>query len=143
VLDSTVLVSAFLRFIPGAASYELLRFADGGRFELCLSEGILAETAQALVKSKRNKRLYSYSDENVLEYCRALGRFATIVTNLPDIKLVRDPTDDKILACALAAGADYLVTRDKDLLFLTEHEGIRTITPETFLHLLRQTQEEG
>jgi hypothetical protein len=46
---------------------------------------------------------------------------------------------DKIVACALAADADYIVTRDKDLLSLEEHEEIRMITPERFLHLLRQT----
>ena len=100
----------FLRFIPGGASYDLIRFADEGLFELCLCEEILAETAQALVRSKRNKRLYSYSDENVFEYCSALNQFATIVTDLPNIKLVRDPADDKIVACALAADADYIVT---------------------------------
>ena len=138
MLDSTVLVSAFLRFIPGGASYELIRFAGEGLFELCLCEEILAETAHALVRSKRSKRLYSYSDENVFEYCSALNQFATIVTDLPTIKLVRDSADDKIVACALAADADYIVTRDKDLLSLGGHEGIRMITPERFLHLLRQ-----
>ena len=60
------------------------------------------------------------------------------MTDLPNIKLVRDPADDKIVACALAADADYIVTRDKDLLSLGGHEGIRMITPERFLHLLRQ-----
>ena len=40
------------------------------------------------MRSKRNKRLYSYSDGTVLEYCSALNQFATIVTDLPDIKLV-------------------------------------------------------
>ena len=138
VLESTVLVSAFLRFIPGGASHELIRFAAEGLFELCLCEEIPAETEQALVRSKPSKRLYSYSDENVLEYCSALNQFATIVTDLPNIKLVRDPADDKIVACALAADAAYIVTRDKDLLSLGEHEGIEMITPERFLHLLRQ-----
>ena len=138
MLDSTVLVSAFLRFIPGGASYELIRFAGEGLFELCLCEEILAETAHALVRSKRSKRLYSYSDENVFEYCSALNQFATIVTDLPTIKLVRDSADDKIVACALAADADYIVTRDKDLLSLEQYDEIKMITPERFLHLLRQ-----
>ena len=43
-----------------------------------------------------------------------------------------------IVACALAAGANYLVSRDKDLLSLGEHEGIAMITPEAFMHLLRK-----
>ena|SRR5713101_1238125 len=132
VLDTTVLVSAFLRFVPGGASHDLLRFADKGAFEL-----FLEETAQALVQSERSKRLYSYSDDNVIEYCQGLSRFATLVTDLPEVKVVRDPNDDKIVACALAAGAEYIVTRDKDLLSLGEYEGVTMITPEEFLHVLR------
>jgi uncharacterized protein len=139
VLDSTVLVSAFLRFIPGAASYELLRFASEGAFELWLSEDILEETERALLRSKRSKRLYSYTDDDVTDYCEALNRFAAIATDLPNIRVVRDPTDDKIVACAVAAGAGYIVTRDKDLLSLKDYEGVTMITPEQFLHLLRQT----
>jgi putative PIN family toxin of toxin-antitoxin system len=131
VLDTTLLVSAFLRYIPGGASYELLRFADEGMFELCLSEGILDETARALLESTRNRRLYTYSDEDVVEYCQGLTRFGTMVTGLPDVRgVVRDPNDDKIIACAVAAGAGFIVTRDKDLLSLGEYERIVMIKPE-------------
>jgi putative PIN family toxin of toxin-antitoxin system len=138
VVDTTVLVSAFLRYIPGGASYELLRFADEGIFELCVSEGILEETARALLESTRNRRLYTYSDEDVVEYCQGLTRFGTMVTDLPDVRgVVRDPNDDKIIACALAAGAGFIVTRDRDLLSLGEYERIVMIKPEAFLHVLR------
>jgi predicted nucleic acid-binding protein len=41
VLDTTVLVSALLNLNPGGVSYELLRFAKQGTFELYLSDGIL------------------------------------------------------------------------------------------------------
>ena len=40
------------------------------------------------------------------------------------------------VACALKARADYVVTRDKDLLSLGAHEGIRVVTPRQFLDLL-------
>ncbi len=42
-----------------------------------------------------------------------------------------------IVAAAVKAGADYLVTRDKDLLSLGGHQGIRMITPEAFRGILR------
>jgi predicted nucleic acid-binding protein len=38
----------------------------------------------------------------------------------------------------LTAGADYLVTRDKDLLSLVEYAGIKIVTPEVFRAVLRQ-----
>lgn len=84
------------------------------------------------------RRLYRYSDADVIEYCQGLTRYGSIVTDVPDIRgVVRDPNDDMIIACAVGAGADYIVTRDKDLLSLGEYEGIRMIKPETFLHVLR------
>jgi predicted nucleic acid-binding protein len=48
----------------------------------------------------------------VIEYCQGLTRYGTIITDVPDIRgVVRDPNDDMIIACAVAAGADYIVTR--------------------------------
>ena len=41
-----------------------------------------------------------------------------------------------IIACALEAGADCIVTRDKDLLSLGSDEGISMVTPRQFLDLL-------
>jgi uncharacterized protein len=41
-----------------------------------------------------------------------------------------------VIACALAAQADYLVTGDQDMLVLGEHEGIRIVMPRQFLDLL-------
>lgn len=53
----------------------------------------------------------------------------------------RDPKDDKLLACALGAGAGYIVTGDKDLLDLDGEPalgGLRIVQPEEFLIVLRR-----
>lgn len=52
--------------------------------------------------------------------------------NLKVRNICRDADDDNILACALAAKADYLVTGDADLLELKMHKGISIITPRDF-----------
>jgi len=52
----------------------------------------------------------------------------------------RDHKDDPVLACALAAGAEYLVTRDQDLLVLSKPFGTKVITPAQFLTWLRGPQ---
>ena len=44
----------------------------------------------------------------------------------------RDKDDDIVLACALEAAVDYLVTGDKDLLILKKFRGIRIVTPRDF-----------
>ncbi len=51
----------------------------------------------------------------------------------------RDPKDDPFLACALAAGVTYLVTRDHDLLALGKPFGIEIVTPARFLAWLRES----
>ena len=48
----------------------------------------------------------------------------------------RDPKDDKFLATAIAAGAAYLVSEDRDLLDIGEYAGITIINGERFLDLL-------
>ncbi len=53
----------------------------------------------------------------------------------------RDPKDDPFPACALAARAKYIVTRDKDLLVLGKPFGIQIITPSRFLVSLRVLQQ--
>jgi putative PIN family toxin of toxin-antitoxin system len=51
----------------------------------------------------------------------------------------RDAKDDPLLACALAAHAKYLITRDDDLLVLGKPFGIEIITPAKFLSWLRES----
>ncbi len=52
----------------------------------------------------------------------------------------RDPKDDPFLACALAARAGFVVTRDDDLLALGKPFGIEMITPAQFLVWLRENR---
>lgn len=137
VLDTTVLVSAWLKPFVGGASYDLLRLAGEGAFDLYLSAEILGETAGVLLTRKRIRQRYEYSDTDVEAYCRNMARLASIVRVPPARRVVRDPNDDKIVACAVAAAADFLVTRDKDLLSLAQHAGIAVVTPEAFLRILR------
>jgi uncharacterized protein len=123
VLDSTVLVSAFLT--SGGAAFDLLN----SEVEIFLSEDILAETGRVLKTSVRIRRKYAYSDDDVDEYLRGLEALAVIVKRIPKVKVVRDPADDMIIGCALAARADFLVSRDWDLLDMKSHGSFHIVTP--------------
>jgi putative PIN family toxin of toxin-antitoxin system len=139
VLDTTVLVSAFLKPTPGGVSFELLLLAKERRFELHISDEILDEVAGALSGYERMKRRYQYSDSAIVEYRQNLQKLAKLVRDVPEVRgvVVRDPDDDKIVACAVAARAKYIVTRDKDSLSIGRHQDIAMVTPEAFLQLLR------
>ena len=138
VSDSTVLVSAFLA--PQGAAAAVLAQVRAGRIALAVSDAILAETARVLLTSPHIRQRYHYPDTAVQEFCDGLTQVGEVMTDVPSLSGVcRDPNDDMVLACALAAAVEYLVTRDKDLLVLGQYEGITIVTPEAFLALLRAT----
>jgi len=131
------LVSAFLT--PHGCVVRLLREPARSRYELCLSEAILTETAEVLLSKGKLRRYAAYADEDVRDYIRWLLTEAEIVSNLPDLRVVvNDPKDDPIIATAVAAKADYLITGDRaHLLPLGEYEGIRILSPRAFLDILQ------
>ncbi len=134
VLDSSVLFSALLK--ASGATKALFDHARQGRFQLCLSETILEETADSLL---RKVGQFDYSESDVIEYIALLTAVATVVDELPEIPPVcRDPDDDHILAAAVAAGAEVIVTGDDDLLTLRQYEGIRILTVRAFLEELAE-----
>jgi uncharacterized protein len=139
VLDTTVLVSAFLT--PGGAADALVDHAKAGRMTSAVAEDIIAETARVLLSTPRIRQRYPYTDADVQDYLQSLRQAAWLVSDLPPLSgLVRDPNDDMILACAVAASASHVVTRDDDLLALGTYEGIAIVTPEAFLTLLRSAE---
>jgi len=135
VLDSTILVSAFLT--PGGAADAVLQQGMDEAFTCCLADEIIAETVHRLLSPRLQER-YAYTAEDVETFKATLRGSFLIISDLPPLTgIVRDPNDDMILACGVAAGADYVVTRDDDLLSLGTYEGITIVTPEAFLPLLR------
>jgi predicted nucleic acid-binding protein len=49
-----------------------------------------------------------------------------------------DPDDNRILECAVAAGSDYLVSGDQDLLRLKRYAAIRMLSVPDFLVMERE-----
>ena len=135
VLDSTILVSAFLTL--GGAADAVLQAAMDERCTCILADPIGEETTRRLLDPRLQRR-YAYSASDVAAYAALLRSAFLHITDLPSLTgIVRDPNDDMILACAVAASVSYVVTRDQDLLSLASYEGITMITPEAFLALLR------
>ena len=63
---------------------------------------------------------------------------SALVTAKTSVKICRDPDDDKILDCALAAEAKYIVSGDKDLLILERFQSVEIVTPSAFLQILKK-----
>lgn len=141
VFDANVLVSAFLsRDNPRGVSSELLRFVIAAAIDLHLSVEIVEEAIGVLLSSMRAQRRYRYSRSDAEEYRGTLMTLATIVDDPSPTPgaVPRDPDDDKIVACAVAAAAEHIVTRDDHLLSLGSYAEIAITTPEEFIHLVRR-----
>jgi putative PIN family toxin of toxin-antitoxin system len=132
VADTNVVVSGLLWQGP---SKRVLDWARGGRVELFTSPALLLELEEVLQRKKFARRLAAAGvvvNDLVLGYA-ALAR----VVRPPSIPLTvkADPDDDIVLACALKARADAVVSGDNHLLSLGEFQGIPIVAPARFLDL--------
>ena len=122
VFDTNVLVAAFLT--EGICSTLLLR-ARRGECELILSTDIIKEFERTL----RRKFLVSQSEMSNVRKVLAEATLDVFQKVNPIAPVCRDPDDDRILACAREAHADYIVTGDQDLLVLKRYGTTRIVTP--------------
>ncbi|MBM4351253.1 MAG: putative toxin-antitoxin system toxin component, PIN family [Deltaproteobacteria bacterium] len=125
VFDTNVLVAAFLT--EGICT-KLLTRARKKQFYLLISPDILREFDKVLTKK------FSSSAQQIKEAHQIILEAANLIE--PPHVLVkgacRDPDDDRILACAVASKADYLVSGDSDLLDLYKFQGTKIVSPKTF-----------
>ena len=136
VLDSGVLVSAFVT--PKGISAELLHSARQDLFKIYLCEQIFEEIKRVLLTYPHIREQYFYSNRQVAMFCQGLRDATNLVAKIPVIKVVtNDPNDDMVVACAIKAKAQYIVTRDDDMLVIEKYKGIKIVTPEEFMEVLR------
>ena len=121
VFDTNVLVAAFLT--EGLCSVLLTR-ARRKEFELFVCPVILEEFERILLhKIKAPRELVREALEILLEASETVHPTEEIQ------RICRDRDDDKILACALSAEADYLVSGDRDLLEIGSFEELKIVSP--------------
>ena len=133
VVDTNVLVSAFLwQGKPG----RLIELAAENEIHLFTSRSLLDELAATLGKKKLAKPVAA-TGLTVEQMLRDYRRLATLVTTRQLAQRVsRDPDDDSLLACALAAGADLIVSGDDDLIVLKRYQDIPIATPTQALQVI-------
>lgn len=131
MLDTNVLFAAFTHRGRCAELYEKALATE----TLVSSDAILGELREKLrTKAKVSDSEASRVRAEVAEDCEVVP-----ITALPEA-VCRDPDDDAILATAIAAQADLLVTGDKDLLELETYKGISIVTPAACLARLSQSR---
>ena len=102
--------------------------AVDGDIEVAVSAPIIRETLRVL-REKFDWDGYRLNDAKQ----QILG-LARLVEPAQTLDVVQDdPDDNRIVECAVEAGAEYIVTKDKDLLRLGGYGEIKMIRPADFL----------
>jgi putative PIN family toxin of toxin-antitoxin system len=102
--------------------------------ELFTSRALLAELAEKL------KEQFGLDPKNLpLVHLYEKGASVVKPKSLPK-PVCRDADDDEVLATALAAKAEIILTGDNDLLILREFHGIKILSPRQFVEWMDQEQ---
>lgn len=122
VLDTNVLIDGF---------------KDEHSYEKRIINAVIAGEVEAFANKQtlRENRLLLGMRVDDTAYQKELNNFfAQIndVINRRQIRIVRDPEDNKILESAAESRADYLITSDNDLLTLKKYRRTKIVTPIEF-----------
>jgi putative PIN family toxin of toxin-antitoxin system len=126
VIDTNVFVSSFF----GGNLRKIINLWKEGNIVLCLSDSILNEYIDVL------QRLGLQNEDELEELLQLFSMAYNILftKKTPSIKAVkRDPGYDKFIECAVALGAEVIITGDKAVKALGEYRGIGIFTPSQFL----------
>ena len=136
VLDTNVLASGTVTAIttPG----QILDYWHLGRFNLVISEHIIDELKQTFNKPYFQKRVSSASVANFIDLLQNEALIIPITVKVQGVATHFE--DDLVIATAVSAKADYLVTGDGPLIRKVgrTYQGVNLVTPNDFLQILQQ-----
>lgn len=152
VFDCMVFLQAAARQSgPAGACLEVAR---ARHVQLFVSQDVLEEVSDVLNRPTVRARFPRLTASAVESFIDEVRKPATVQTGVPDVwHLDRDPKDSPYINLAHAVRADYLVSRDKDLLdlmtaqnagahdFRTRFATLKIVTPIAFLRSVATTIE--
>jgi putative PIN family toxin of toxin-antitoxin system len=131
--DTNIYISALLF---GGLPRRFLDLAREGAFRLAISDVLLTELRGVLATK------FGWTEARLNDVEQRLSRFIIRVTPSETLHVIAaDPDDDRVLECAVAAGSQYIVTGDDDLLRLGHYTTIQILKVADFLTLLEASPE--
>jgi len=134
VCDTNVIISGF--FWQGPPR-RILNRIEAGEDMLFISREILIE-AERVLQYNKLKQTLNAAHLVPADSIRWLVAHATLVMPKPleQVVVVDDPADDMIVACALAAGADSIISGDKHLLNIRAIDAIQIISAAEYIDMI-------
>jgi putative PIN family toxin of toxin-antitoxin system len=140
VVDTNVLASGFLRPLKTSPPVQILDAWRLGLYTLIVSGHILTELVRTLADPYFRRHV---SGDQAVRLLALLQRRAILTDMTSDVHgVATHPEDDLILATAVSAKANYLVTGDAKLQRLRHYQGVAIVSPREFLEIL-QSQAQG
>jgi len=131
VLDTNVWLSSI--FWEGEA-YQLLKTLEKKEIEILITEEILLEVSQVLIREAKFQKFITNKRIVVEDLLKTIVVRSKIIVPKRNVAIVKeDPADDRILECAVNGNGNYILSYDAHLLKLKEFEGIKIIKPKRFL----------
>jgi putative PIN family toxin of toxin-antitoxin system len=131
VIDTNQFISALIS--KQGPSAQLLDRWRQQKFILLTSPEIITEIKRALEYPHIVKK-YKLGQSDIQSLLMLLEHEAVVIPKPPAVHIVKDdPDDDKFLACAIAAKAEYIVSGDQHLLSLGNYMSISIVTVRDFL----------
>lgn len=124
LIDTNILISGLFY---GGLPEKLLFKLDEKIFKICVNDEIMNEYYTQIRKKVLQKK--KVLNEKLSEkFFKDLYNFEKV----SDLKICRDPKDDKFINCAIDAKAIYIVSGDNDLLTIKNFAGIEIVTAREF-----------
>jgi len=134
VLDANIYVSALISEKGNPA--RIIRSWMEESIEIAISQPIIDEILR-VTNYERIQRKYAKVRESRLNFVELLSEQCFWVEPDRQLDVVEaDESDNRYIECAVASGAQYIVTGDDHLLALRNYLGIEIITPAAFIILL-------
>lgn len=130
VLDTNVFISGI---IFGGNARTILNLIIQGKLKLYISDEILSELKDVLQRDK-----FGFPLKNIYHILNEIDLISELVSPTFHHNIVeRDPKDNIVIDCAVAAGVDYVITGDHDLLEMKVFGNIKIISPAGFIKAIR------
>jgi putative PIN family toxin of toxin-antitoxin system len=129
VFDTNVYFSAFTH--SQGPPFRIWQKAINRGFILLVSPAILREIAAVLREGLK------WQESDIVAQLKLVAKIAEIISPKISLQVIaEDPTDDRILECALAGKADLIVSGDRHLRKLKSFRDIGIVQPSDFLRTL-------
>ncbi len=122
VIDTNILISG--SYDESSHSFKILQEVIAGKIQACATHQTMSENRQMLRKLVK--------DRNYRTLLESYFQKLQVTKLFRPLQVVADPEDNKLFESAVSAGAQYIITEDREVLDVEVYRDVKVITPEDF-----------